>query len=337
MKVLSILIPIYKTEKYLRRCLDSVLENIKKEQNQNKVEIILVDDGSPDNSGAICDEYFRLWPNSISVYHKENEGAGATRNMLLEKANGEYVWFVDSDDYIEKGSISKILAILDKYEYIEILSMSYRRFSDKCYQKLENEPQYERLVTGKEYLLKEKVSGYLWNKVYNLRFLRNNNIHFCNINSQEDCLFNVKALVVCKRMFLSSLYSYNYFQGNPNSTLQTKSKDSSNRKINDSIIAEKQMLQLKNEISDISLKEAVDKILSLHIAGFLHAAYITKVPVKKINDIIKELKSSCLYPSKLSSNIKANIFLIIANSKIVFLFICWLHNKKCKGKGIKLK
>ena len=106
MKVLSILIPIYKTEKYLRRCLDSVLENIKKEQNQNKVEIILVDDGSPDNSGAICDEYFRLWPNSISVYHKENEGAGATRNMLLEKANGEYVWFVDSDDYIEKGSIS---------------------------------------------------------------------------------------------------------------------------------------------------------------------------------------------------------------------------------------
>lgn len=320
-KRLSIVIPVYNVEFYLRRCLDHVYNQI-----DNRCEVVMLDDGSTDNSFEICKEYESKYPSNTRIFHKENEGAGATRNILLDKANGEYVWFVDSDDYIEDNSISKILNIIDKYKTLDILSMCYRCFSNNGYRKMENAPRKEELITGAEYLINKTFSGYLWNKVYNLAFLRNNKIRFNNINSQEDCLFNIRALLVCKRMLLSSLYSYNYFQGNSNSTLHNKSTDSSNRKIKDSILSEKEMLQLKNDISDISLKKAVGKILSLHIAGFLYAVYITNLPIKIINNIIKELKSFNLYPSELSNNRKANIFLLVANLKIVFLFICWFHS-----------
>lgn len=338
MKVLSILIPVYKTERYLRRCLDSVLESINKERNQDKIEIILVDDGSPDNSGAICDEYVKLCPNCISVYHKKNEGTGATRNFLLEKANGEYIWFVDSDDTITENALQDVLSLIDSHNGIDEISFRLRRFVvDGEYGPMEKAPLTKGVMTGRDYLLSKQFNGFMCNKIYRLKFLNDNNIRFNpNMISQEDSIFNLRVFVYSKNILITDILVYNYFQGNPNSTLQNKSKDYSDRKINDSILAEKGMLRIKNEISDISLKEAVGKILSLHIAGFLHAAYITKVPVKKINNIINELMSSNLYPSKLSGNIKANIFLMIANLKIVFLFICWLHNKKCMGKGINL-
>ncbi|MBR5553536.1 MAG: glycosyltransferase family 2 protein [Clostridia bacterium] len=93
-ETISVIIPIYKTEDYLRRCLDSVVN-----QTYKKLEIILVDDGSPDKSGEICDEYAQK-DNRIKVIHKENGGVSSARNAALDIACGEYVTFVDSDDYI---------------------------------------------------------------------------------------------------------------------------------------------------------------------------------------------------------------------------------------------
>ena len=92
--MLSIIVPIYKTEKYLKNCIDSLLE-----QNLNSFEIILVDDGSPDNSPRICDEYASL-DKRIKVIHKMNEGLGMARNSGIEIAQGDYITFLDSDDYV---------------------------------------------------------------------------------------------------------------------------------------------------------------------------------------------------------------------------------------------
>lgn len=97
----SIIIPVYNVEKYLNECVDSVL-------NQKNVdyEIILVDDGSTDNSGQICDEYLKKHSN-VSVIHKVNGGLSDARNAGLESAEGDYILFVDSDDKIEENSLSK--------------------------------------------------------------------------------------------------------------------------------------------------------------------------------------------------------------------------------------
>lgn len=92
--MISVIIPVYNVEEYLERCVNSVLK-----QTYNDLEIILVDDGSTDNSGKICDE-LKNKDDRIIVIHKENQGLSASRNIGIEKATGEYITFVDSDDYI---------------------------------------------------------------------------------------------------------------------------------------------------------------------------------------------------------------------------------------------
>ena len=92
--ILSVIIPVYNVEKYLRKCVDSVLA-----QDIADMEVILIDDGSPDNSGAICDEYAEK-DTRVKVIHKENGGAATARNVGLDIARGKYITFVDSDDYL---------------------------------------------------------------------------------------------------------------------------------------------------------------------------------------------------------------------------------------------
>ena len=113
---ISIIVPIYKTEKYLTRCVDSL-----REQTLKEIEIILVDDGSPDNSPELCDKLAAL-DSRIKVIHKKNEGAGLSRNAGLEVAEGEYIGFVDSDDYVEKDMYEKLYLAAEKYDVELVLS-----------------------------------------------------------------------------------------------------------------------------------------------------------------------------------------------------------------------
>lgn len=99
MEIISVIVPIYNVEKYLNKCIDSLLI-----QTYKALEIILVDDGSPDNCGKICDEYAEK-DNRIKVIHKENGGLSDARNAGIEISTGEYIFFVDSDDYIEENMI----------------------------------------------------------------------------------------------------------------------------------------------------------------------------------------------------------------------------------------
>ena len=103
-KKLTFILPIYKVEAYLPQCVDSILS-----QATQDCEIILVDDGSPDGCGAICDRYAENH-DIVSVIHKPNGGLSDARNAGMEKATGRYVLFVDSDDYLEPGSVEKLLS-----------------------------------------------------------------------------------------------------------------------------------------------------------------------------------------------------------------------------------
>ena len=98
-ETISIIIPVYNVEKYLNKCLNSVIE-----QTYKNIEVILIDDGSTDNSGKICDEYAKN-DIRIKIIHQQNGGVSTARNNGLEHATGKYITFVDSDDYIEKEMI----------------------------------------------------------------------------------------------------------------------------------------------------------------------------------------------------------------------------------------
>ena len=104
---ISIVVPLYNVENYLSRCIDSILC-----QKCSDFELLLVDDGSQDRSGQICDEY-ALKDNRIRVYHKKNGGVSSARNLGLEKANGEWICFVDADDYVKPDFLSSIQQYLE--------------------------------------------------------------------------------------------------------------------------------------------------------------------------------------------------------------------------------
>ena len=102
MPLVSIIVPVYKTEKYIHECVDSLIN-----QTLKDIEIILVDDGSPDNCPAICDAYADK-DNRIVVIHKDNGGLSDARNVALETAKGDYIGFVDSDDFVEPTMFEKL-------------------------------------------------------------------------------------------------------------------------------------------------------------------------------------------------------------------------------------
>ena len=108
MNTVSIIVPVYKVEQYLVRCVDSIIK-----QTYRDIEIILVDDGSPDNSGKMCD-YLALTDARVKVIHKENGGLSSARLAGFKAAKGKYIQFVDSDDYIEHTMTEKLVSCMEK-------------------------------------------------------------------------------------------------------------------------------------------------------------------------------------------------------------------------------
>lgn len=107
---LSVIVPVYKVEKYINECIDSLVN-----QTLENIEIILVDDGSPDNCPAICDEYAKRYDN-VKVIHKTNGGIVSARKAGVRCCQGEYVTFVDGDDWVEKDYYEKIFALIKQYK-----------------------------------------------------------------------------------------------------------------------------------------------------------------------------------------------------------------------------
>ena len=120
--MISVIIPVYNTEKYLRRCIDSVLASYYRD-----FEILLINDGSTDKSADICREY-SLKDNRIKVFHQKNQGVSAARNQGINKAIGEWLIFVDSDDYITKDFLSVISC--DRYKNIDFLLFDFIKSTD---------------------------------------------------------------------------------------------------------------------------------------------------------------------------------------------------------------
>ena len=140
---ISVIIPVYNSEKYLKKCLDSLLD-----QTFQDFEIIAVNDGSTDSSRTILDQYAAQYPDTVHVYEKGNEGQGAARNFGMERAAGEYVLFLDSDDYVEKNMLEALyaaavrdesdLVVCDYYEIEEDSGKTIARKAMQRYSKDRN-------------------------------------------------------------------------------------------------------------------------------------------------------------------------------------------------------
>ena len=161
--LISIIVPVYKTEQYLDRCLDSIVN-----QTYKNLEIILVDDGSPDNCPQMCDEW-KTKDSRIRVIHKENDGLANARNSGIEIASGDYMMFADSDDFLEKDMIDFLLNLSLKYDADVSRCGFYFDYENGEKKSAGNDkdiklPDYDErmidLATGGH------ISGVAWNKLY---------------------------------------------------------------------------------------------------------------------------------------------------------------------------
>ena len=160
--LISIIIPVYKVEKYLEKCIESVFK-----QTYTNLQIILVDDGSPDNCGKICDEYAKK-DSRIEVIHKANGGLSDARNVGISKAKGRYIGFVDSDDYIKEDMYEILLNLIKKYDAdVSICNLYDVIDGNECIRNKENGiREYSRIDILKEILLDKNIQSYAWNKLY---------------------------------------------------------------------------------------------------------------------------------------------------------------------------
>lgn len=228
--LISVIVPVYKVEPYLRRCVDSILN-----QTYKNLEIILVDDGSPDNCGAICDEYAAKDPR-VRVIHKENGGISDTRNAGLDICTGEYISFVDSDDWIEPGHIRSLYSCLQKDNQIAVSDIM--RIDE--YGSLAATFVYE----VKKHSEMEPVFGYVWNKLYPVALLREES--FPNINYEEDLLFNFRLMRKKPEYVYTGEKTYCYLL-RQNSILMS---EVSEKKVSEMILSTQQLWSILNEIYD---------------------------------------------------------------------------------------
>ena len=162
MELISIIVPIYNVEKYINQCLDSIIN-----QTYKNLEIILVDDGSPDNCGKICDEY-AIKDNRIKVIHKENGGLSSARNAGLDVASGEYISFIDSDDYVAENFIEKLYGLCKENdaEIAECGFIKFEGYIELKYLEEKNEKYVSTDMLKRMYFETATRTIVVWNKLY---------------------------------------------------------------------------------------------------------------------------------------------------------------------------
>lgn len=208
---ISVIIPVYNVETYLSKCIESVLH-----QTYSDFELLLIDDGSTDNSGSICDMY-KEKDNRIRVFHKKNEGVSKARNLALDNASGEFVIFVDSDDWIEPSTFELVLKQLENFDilFFDIIwhyednSIRTNSAGNFCVTNKENvEKSIFRLIHN---LTDVNLFGFTVNKIFRksiidkckIRFIENLSISEDEIFTMEYCL-NISSL----KYFAYPLYHY---------------------------------------------------------------------------------------------------------------------------------
>lgn len=307
MPALSIIIPVYNSEKHLIQCVDSVLA-----QSYADFEIILVDDGSTDLSGKLCDEYASRYTN-VYAFHKENEGVSVARNKGLEQARGEYVIFVDSDDWLEKDALSLLMQHGDMADLM-FFGSAFHSVGKGIKTYCPELHMYKGLSELQEGIIDLVVNpkypdylGFTWNKVFKLSILKERNIRFIdNLAYREDEAFTLQYAYCCKDLITLPDIVYNY---RISDTGLTKKKHSVNEYLLLSHAYQKCLFCYAN-------KKMQDYIASQIVRNYLNA--IKQISYfKKRNAIIEELW--WFYNNKNVSDLSLNI-------KSVYLYLLSLSS-----------
>ena len=216
----SVIVPVYNVENYLPRCIDSLLA-----QNYADLEILLIDNGSKDQSGQICEDYAAQFSN-ITAYHIPNKGVGSARNFGLSKAKGEFISFVDADDYLVGNLFSDVESQLDSQ--LDLLVFSYYNSIEKHLSEInrsakilpaEGKKDKSEFIALFQELWLTDMMYTVWNKIYRREFLEEHQIVFDPYELGEDVRFNLNVYQHVNAVLLVKSCYYVYISGRIDSAM----------------------------------------------------------------------------------------------------------------------
>lgn len=334
---ISVIVPVYNVEKYLSRCIDSLIR-----QSYSNIEILLVDDGSKDESLSICKEY-EAKDSRIHVFHKENEGLGLTRNYGVEQATGEYITFVDSDDYLTLDAIDSMVKKAVETDADVVIASHYYK------NKKQEIELSERLYCGteiKEILMVhmmgnngnqlDALSYTAWGKLYKKEIFTKNRLLFPSERKLiwEDLAFSVEAYPLCEKVYIlhKPVYYYCFNEGSLTHTYNPN-------KINLVMILYRYM---KKRIQELNLSADAKFRLDTNFIGHIRTCIKLEVFYVKQNGFektIQNIRKICSrkdiqtliksYP-KTSFNRMQFVYDIAMERMWIYViyFLTWLQNKK---------
>lgn len=223
---ISVILPVYNVDEYLSKCLDSILA-----QTFVDFEVILVNDGSTDNSANICEEYV-LKDSRVHAYHQNNSGVSSARNRGIEKSKGEYICFIDSDDWVESHYLSDFLfdnlendnsLVIQTYIYYEYTNEPHKsnwRFTDYEHQFYQGADIVKALLLSNFFVSKD---GGPVGKLFQKKTINQYNIRFTtNISAYEDVIFSLKYISKVDSLFISNGKNYHYLHRKSHISLSRK-------------------------------------------------------------------------------------------------------------------
>ena len=298
---ISIIVPVYNTEQYLAKCIESILN-----QTFSKFELLLIDDGSTDTSGRICDDYKRI-DNRIRVIHKNNEGVSVARNVGLDCAAGQYITFCDSDDFYMPYWLDKLYESAIEYNACCVAGILNKQTKEYTLSINDDETIADYLIRG----LLQKGKWEVWNHLYKSEIIKENRIEFCTEceGFGEDLSFNLQYALYCKKISFISEEGY----------CHTTRKDSIMGK-NDSMIR----LNALNEVSYSLYRRLINNSETRLLRYFplIHYLVIDN-QYKRIvaQGRIRDLKSEVLKVRKVNW-LKQQVKLYISSSKEFKRYFC---------------
>lgn len=284
MPKVSIIVPVYKAEKYLNRCIDSILA-----QTYKTWELLLIDDGSPDRSGDICDEYAKC-DNRIKVFHKENGGVSSARNLGLDNIEGDFVTFVDSDDWLLENTLTLCSSYFDKYEIVRFSMVYIESLVGDNNRKLVLPFSKSKNAIMQRILERNSLLG-VWGGVYKADLFNNPSIRFnSNLVMAEDWLVLCLLVNRCQSIIDLSDVCYCYNILNESSC----SNNPSFNKVEQCFVAQK---YIAKQIDNTDMyKKSMNSAKILLFKAAINALLREKKLVSIIRTI-RRLKREYVYPS----------------------------------------
>ena len=322
--VISFIVPVYNVEEYLERCIDSIVNQGIKETDY---EIILVNDGSTDGSLDICRKYEKSL-SCIRCYSQKNQGLSVARNTGISHAQGQYIMFVDSDDFLEPNKVPDLIKTADEFD-AELLFYRAKFYPDR--HEITNIQPFEiRKVYDGEYVLLHgmKVSS-VWGNLYLREFIMSVGLKFFEEINHEDIEYNYRLYPHARRIIFSDIVAYHYNVSGESITRTSDSLKLQKLMFDNVDVAANVIRYYRESNFSMSLKNFVIRRMNSVVVSMLLLPFRdSKMKVSFIRQFLEYASQRGVYPIKgRTLSWKTTVLIPLLNQKKLYLFLCKLFKR----------